>query len=405
MTSTESIIYNYSMERCKWLENISRGRVKERAKSIRERLLAGDKGRSVFPSFVFMGTSRCTLKCKHCYGLIPNFTDHYDISVDTIKRSVKTLLLGCDELITAEIGGGGEPMLYPQLIEALNFLVSQEKIDFVLFSTNGTIPANDKLLDALDNEKCFVLISDYGVQQNTSSLIQCFEKKGIDFCYNTNQHWVDAGEPVPQSKTIQQLTAEFANCSNTKFCKVVIENKIYSCARSARMHLLGVYEDNHDYNEFSENCPPDEINSILKSCYNKDYAVACDYCNLASLNPVYVEAGKQPGKKLSNYTYIHRDACHDISRLSRENQELVAEVQRLLDRRNKRHFLSAIVKFPERLVRHTIIKPLKTWFKNRQNAGKTINTCELESRIRELSEQIAQRDRTIVQQRDSRSTD
>lgn len=89
---------------------------------------------------------------------------------------------------------GGEPFLYPNLKEILEYLLAQKKVLGIMLITNSTLLPKPEVLELLKNPKILVEISDYGHLEKMSRLIQVLEEKDIFFKVLTEQTWTDMGE-------------------------------------------------------------------------------------------------------------------------------------------------------------------------------------------------------------------
>ena len=78
-------------------------------------VLKDSEKKLIIPKIVFLATTRCTLKCKGCVGLIPDFDSPEDFEFEVIRRDIDKTVESADMIIAAEIGGG-EPFLYKSFI-------------------------------------------------------------------------------------------------------------------------------------------------------------------------------------------------------------------------------------------------------------------------------------------------
>ncbi len=84
-------------------------------------------------------TDGCNLSCPMCYAASGPGQKHK--TLDDIKRAIDRLVLAEGRAEVVQLSGG-EPTLHPQLLEAVEYALSQP-IDYVMINTNGIRLAND----------------------------------------------------------------------------------------------------------------------------------------------------------------------------------------------------------------------------------------------------------------------
>jgi 7,8-dihydro-6-hydroxymethylpterin dimethyltransferase len=91
-------------------------------------------------------TDGCNLTCPMCYAASAPGKRHK--SLDEIRSQIDTIVAAEGRVEVVQLSGG-EPTLHPQLLEAVEYALSQP-IDYVMINTNGIRLANDReLVDAL----------------------------------------------------------------------------------------------------------------------------------------------------------------------------------------------------------------------------------------------------------------
>ncbi len=265
----------------------------------------GEYKNLVLPKLVFFLTSRCTLKCKECTALIPEFQTTVDMDINRVLEDMGKVFDAIDEVIVVQLAGG-ESLLYPHLEKILKFLIAHEKVLGISFVTNATIIPKESILALLEHPKVFISISDYGMLEKLSKIVALFEKRGIAFELFTSQHWIKVGGTEFRDKSKEQLQFEYLRCTNGEGCKMVENGMLHICDRSARMFMLGKFKSNHDYGPISFNSI--ECREIIKQIYLADYADACNYCDYANVDAQIIEPAEQIGSKIetSLYTIIKR---------------------------------------------------------------------------------------------------
>lgn len=105
-------------------------------------------------------TSRCNLRCKHCYndsGELKN-----EISLDVFKKTIDCLPNNESTSVTLS---GGEPLLYPYIWEAIDYLNSKN-FGKNLIITNATL-VNDEIAHRLADTGISIQVSINGASSTT----------------------------------------------------------------------------------------------------------------------------------------------------------------------------------------------------------------------------------------------
>ena len=81
-------------------------------------------------------TSKCNLDCVHC--LTDSHAEGVDLPWDTLRKLLDSL---CRVGVFRVVFGGGEPLLYPQILESVETCVAGGISAYI--STNGTLITSD----------------------------------------------------------------------------------------------------------------------------------------------------------------------------------------------------------------------------------------------------------------------
>ncbi|MCX7957545.1 MAG: radical SAM protein [Deltaproteobacteria bacterium] len=99
-----------------------------------------------FFGFQWHITDRCNLRCLHCYQDV--FSRERERDIKTLKSyAEKIFLSGVAERIAVNITGG-EPLLYPDIIELLEYINDFNSCSEINIITNGTF-INDELISVI----------------------------------------------------------------------------------------------------------------------------------------------------------------------------------------------------------------------------------------------------------------
>lgn len=269
------------------------GNYLENKYSVRKKI---EEGKIIIPKIVFLLTNRCTLRCKECTGRIP-YMPIYDIQAEQVKRDIDRILELVDEIEVLQLAGG-ESLLYPNIVEILNYVIEKEKVKTIHFVTNGTIIPREEVLEILSNNKIFLYISDYGFTDKLRKLIDVLSINNIRYVVLDNLKWKSVGPISKRNKSFDQMEWEYWMCDNGKGCKTVLHGKLFACDRCARMYLeekLNNTEHNYNYESDMIDLEKDDdtVINAIKNLYLRKSILACDYCDYNNVSAVEVVPAEQ----------------------------------------------------------------------------------------------------------------
>ena len=194
-------------------------------------------------------TNRCTLRCEKCNMLMPYFhnPEHKDLQI--IKRDLDSLfrLVDCIEIFDIL---GGEPLVYPYLVEVLYYIKEKfsDKIESVHIFTNGTCKLDKQLLEVSKEMSIIYDLSDYtvGLPQLTDRVNE-FESKLKQYDIEVNrakqEYWLDFGYPEVNHKDYSedQRIAHFHSCDAT--FRGLYNKKLYYCHLEASAVQAELFEE------------------------------------------------------------------------------------------------------------------------------------------------------------------
>ena len=266
----------------------------EREYSIDEARRFIDKGLDILEDnevcmarLVIVLSTKCSLKCVECNNLIPHFQPQRDLDANVILRSIEMITQSVGKILKCELIGG-EPFMSKNLEVVLREILSNEKIEAIEITTNGTIIPKDTLLELIRHPKVLVRISDYGVLVNKKKLIQWLEKNKVAYEVLKTEKWISPGGVEKREKDILTLKKEYASCASGYVCKTLFENRIFACARAASLNELG-YMNEPESIYVNENYKAQNLKKFLL----REFSIACNYCDMASVNKIEVEPAVQ----------------------------------------------------------------------------------------------------------------
>ena len=234
------------------------------------------------PQIEFAITTKCSLRCKDCNALIPQFNQHGHIEMDfeNFKQNLDKLLSVINQIRHFCILGG-EPLLHPQLAEMLEYALSQDKIYIVRLITNGTLLPNENVLNILKkySKKVYFYISNYSANEELTKRLKHDELKelltqnNIKFQIVGSPEWnIEAGFATTKFAK-EQVLQNFKSCNRTQ-CVQLLNSKIDICSKAStarEIHLLNI----SDYINLKTT---KDLRSNLIEFYKRPYQEACEYC-------------------------------------------------------------------------------------------------------------------------------
>ncbi len=234
------------------------------------------KDKLVIPRVVLELTTACTLKCKYCNNLMNLYGRPRHIELNTLKNAVDALTEAVDKVIILEMIGG-EPFLYPELKEILQYVINKEKILSVEVTTNGTMIPKEEVLKILSNEKVTLRISVYPNSDKAEELKKVLENNKVRYEALDELVWTDSGNTEKRNRTENELRNRYWNCGPSYECKTILDEKLFSCARAASLYDLGIGRDEIGFVDLSDQT---DLKQKIRDFMLRSFDYACDYCNL-----------------------------------------------------------------------------------------------------------------------------
>ncbi len=146
-------------------------------------------------------TDGCNLTCPMCYAGSAPGKRHK--SLDDVRKQIDTIVAAEGHVEVIQLSGG-EPTLHPQLMEALEYALSQP-VDYVMINTNGIRLAHDReLVDALAKFKNRLEIYLQFDALNDDAMTQLRGQSGLlEVKLKALEHLAQAGLNVTLVATLQ----------------------------------------------------------------------------------------------------------------------------------------------------------------------------------------------------------
>lgn len=247
-----------------------------------------DKEKVVLPRTPLMITTRCTLCCKECSNLMPWYSAPKDYPSDEIIQWIQNICDSVDEWVCCELVGG-EPFLYRELEKILSYVLNEDKIQRVEFTTNASIIPKAGILQLLKDDKVFVKVSEYPGLINSEKFINTLEEYGIRYNVMENMRWSRTGNLEKRNRSRQELQSQYLNCGPAKVCKTILNGKLYVCSKAASLMELGYV----NHLESVDLMDTTHLRENIKGFLQLTFSYACDYCDMASADEEIVEPAVQ----------------------------------------------------------------------------------------------------------------
>ena len=210
---------------------------------------------------IIPGTN-CNLNCLKCLNFTPELNKnktHQTQNIDAVKANIDLYFKWVDYTPWFSIGGG-EPLLYPNLKELIEYVGEKyrkligERFELV---TNGTIIPDDVLCEVFRKYDVRIAISNYeknvpSCKQSRKSLFKKFKKFNIRHIDNNVQKWYDLDCFNTDNSFMSkcELSEHYDSCANP--WNLLYDGKIYACDFAAFAMIAGIInETKNDFFDLS----------------------------------------------------------------------------------------------------------------------------------------------------------
>lgn len=234
----------------------------------------------VVPAIIVIVGQACSLKCKHCANFSPyspHETKRYPLQ--QITDALRVIFQASHHVRKIQVQGG-EPFLYSELADLLDFIRNNDPETAITVATNGTIVPDEAVLLALKRNHVIVRISDYAVTppERVLQLKERLEEFGVeDWLYefaSQDSMWYDMGrQTIPCEGNVEE---RFFRCPFND-CFTLENGKISRCSRAViAERVQGFVAREGDFLSVE---PADDFSERLwKYLKTPRYMEACRYC-------------------------------------------------------------------------------------------------------------------------------
>lgn len=252
-----------------------------------------------FVRIQFVVSERCSLRCRDCTHLMQYYQHPQNVELEKYKKDFD-LLLSAVECVSELRILGGEPFMNKEMYKVIDWYHDNDKIQNISVYTNGTIIPDENNLRALAKPKIRLHISDYGVVSGQiERLVEVLKEWNIKFYVRSYDEWQDAGNLVCRKNSINKMKEIFSVCFERN-CVTFFRGQLHRCPRSAHAMNLGAMPDiKDDYVDLSNwNGDIEQLKKQLKYLQEKEYIMACNYCDGPNTHTQKIQPAIQSKKPL-----------------------------------------------------------------------------------------------------------
>ena len=258
---------------------------------IRQILLPKD-AKNVINALDIVLTERCNLRCKCCEVLIQHFENPRHIPLEQHICEFDEIMSKFDYVRDVHVIGG-EPFLYPQLLEYSRYIAThRDKIGSLYYITNGTVVPNKEILKSLKKSNAFIMISDYDdlSRKKDELTFKCKSQNiGVQV---TDYPWIYENQLVYDDVNSPQQ--KFDDCYERKHIYTLRDGKLYYChflASGETLRAMPFSENNGIFLTAT-------ANEILRYISKEDAPPGCRFCSGHDLNAPRIAKAEQTKKRI-----------------------------------------------------------------------------------------------------------
>jgi len=237
-------------------------------------------------------TTRCTLNCRDCIQLMPQYKEPTFCSLDEMVQQCDETFQTIDFCERCHIVGG-EAFLHPELDQIVKYTYKHysKQISTLVIVTNGTIVPSENLLSTLKSCGVQVEISNYSAsvearkKQKMQTILDLLESAGIQYVIREMDTWLDfQGDGLPHTE--EDIICAMENCFCCTKSFYIADNRIYPCTRYGAAEHFGLMprQEGNSLDLSGENPPSKK--DILEWCMgisDAGYLPCCQYCTGSEL--------------------------------------------------------------------------------------------------------------------------
>lgn len=229
-------------------------------------------------------TQICTLKCKDCSLLIPQYKNPKNYDKHVVINSVRRLAESVDAIEALTLLGG-ESLLHPDIVEMCEEISQIGNIERIHILTNGTILPDIITLERIKPYITFLIINDYGELSDAKNELmnRCEELDILCQLYPNNDNWYNLEQSHGPLRDKASAINKFKDCIWGKSYMEIQNGKFHICGFSAAGTELGLVKNNGtDFVDLLDaNKSQVTLNAEVSALLNeRNSIIACEYCGL-----------------------------------------------------------------------------------------------------------------------------
>lgn len=226
----------------------------------------------------------CNFRCRDCANFAPVSPacfKRYD--VNDIKKDLMVLFENVQYIEQLQIQGG-EPLLYSDLAELIDFLYeNRDKVHEIVIATNGSLIPDDFLIESLKRNSVCVRISNYGIaQESGSKLVEKLKQNNIRYYVypfaSGKSLWYECGGKNTCGGGKHTVRKRYYLC-NFSGCLTLERGELSYCSRATNSYVIqGFSRKQTDYFNLREVKKNFKV-KLAKYLVFRHPMQACYYCN------------------------------------------------------------------------------------------------------------------------------
>lgn len=236
----------------------------------------------------------CNFKCRNCANFAPISPDSFKrYNVQDLKKDLAILFENIEFVEQLQIQGG-EPLLYSDLIELVDFLhENKAKVHEIVVATNGSLVPDDALLQCFKRSDVCVRISDYGIARESCSAfmerLKQYNIRSYLYSFVSNQSlWYDCGEGYTGGGHFD-IWKRYYSCA-FRGCLTLERGELSYCSRATNSYAIqGFSRKAADYFNLRESKDHFQIR-LAEYLTFRHPMQACCYCNGTNQNHMVLPA-------------------------------------------------------------------------------------------------------------------
>ncbi|MDR0572238.1 MAG: hypothetical protein LBG48_05290 [Rickettsiales bacterium] len=293
MQNAESIYYNKLLDFMFWKRGkllLPKDKEKNYEEFTKEEIVNFyEKNEINIPQLELMATTKCTLKCKYCVALVPQFDlaggVHKTLTFKDFKSDFDILCNTVNNIYMFHILGG-EALINQELPEIVEYVVESGKTGSTRIVTNGTLLPSKKLLETARkySDRVYFSISNYArneelkkiIKQN--EIIEVLKDNGIKYQVNPDFMW-NVEEPLKYRNYSEEQLKQLFRICHYKQCIELLDGKIHICGKQSMTYELHEKSDIRiPVDDYVDVRNSKNLREDLIKFYQKDYFDVCKYC-------------------------------------------------------------------------------------------------------------------------------